>query len=509
MATATMATSQRVFRIPPEISLDKINSYTCPPKMPAAILHDCRSAVTPSSKSEREREPADGEDEEHLVVIEDDGSDSDSEAEGSEADREGPELDNSPANGESNRKANTVGDLLPTPNKRKLDQLSPPNDIDYNSDNSAKDGTEGLRPQKQQKQPNSYNGSPIDRDTLSLHDRTGHNSGNNNGRINGGDGEHLSRPRTDSVTRSGSPQTSSPRAKARDGLSANTAYQIADVTLYPVPKALSIITAIVRCNKSKLPLDLGGLDTSILGEKGQIIRITQVSQDSWLLLGCRYDDGASDSRPRRSWTMLSADQKSNPHSDAANHDANHADNHMGEEDEDEDAGEDTTEYRPYAMGTDPRFNRGDMPFRKRTRVPWLESDDQRLLAYRNNMAMEWKDIFKRFPDRTPGAPSAKDDRVTTRTHLLTARSINPRPKVYLPKREKEPHLERAQVEAFDTPELQHWKDVKVRRQLLFINDSASPCLQSFDPKGASPYHTLRFGVAITVEGRDNHGSDRP
>lgn len=137
---------------------------------------------------------SDGEDEEHPVVIEDDGSDSDSEAEGSEADREGPELgdgddssdnelptleellrrpspktntefaapdgmddpakrmsatavlqsrqalgtcvaadqeslrvnkeeslDNSPANGESNRKANTVGDLLPTPNKRKLD----------------------------------------------------------------------------------------------------------------------------------------------------------------------------------------------------------------------------------------------------------------------------------------------------------------------------------------------------------------------------------------------------
>lgn len=203
-----MATSQRVFRIPPEISLDKINSYTCPPKMPAAILHDCRSAVTPSSKSERERSLSptmraakaqgllysDGEDEEHPVVIEDDGSDSDSEAEGSEADREGPELgdgddssdnelptleellrrpspktntefaapdgmddpakrmsatavlqsrqalgtcvaadqeslrvnkeeslDNSPANGESNRKANTVGDLLPTPNKRKLD----------------------------------------------------------------------------------------------------------------------------------------------------------------------------------------------------------------------------------------------------------------------------------------------------------------------------------------------------------------------------------------------------
>jgi hypothetical protein len=97
-------------------------------------------------------------------------------------------VENSPADGESNReKANIVGDLLPTPNKRKLDQLN------YNSDDSAKDGTEGLRPQKQQKQPNSRNGSPMDlpsmgRDTPSSHDRTGHDSGdnkhgNNNGRI--------------------------------------------------------------------------------------------------------------------------------------------------------------------------------------------------------------------------------------------------------------------------------------------------------------------------------------
>ena len=38
------------------------------------------------------REPADGEDEERPVVIEDDRSDSDLEAEGSEADREGPKL---------------------------------------------------------------------------------------------------------------------------------------------------------------------------------------------------------------------------------------------------------------------------------------------------------------------------------------------------------------------------------------------------------------------------------
>jgi hypothetical protein len=162
---------------------------------------------------------------------------------------------------------------------------------------------------------------------------------------------------------------------------------------------VSIVTATVRCKKSKLPLDLNTLDTSIFGERGHIIQITQVSQDSWLLLGYRYDGGASDSRTCRGWTVLSADQKSNPHSDAANHDAGHADNHMSEEDEDEDGDEDTTEYR------------GEMRFRPRMRVPWLESDDLRLLAYRNDMAMEWKDIFKLFPDRTPGA-------VRMRSHML-------------------------------------------------------------------------------------------
>jgi len=74
--------------------------------------------------------------------------------------------------------------------------------------------------------------------------------------------------------------------------------------------------------------------------------------------------------------MLRADQKSNPHSDAADYDADQPDNHTGEEDEDEDA-----------MGTDPRFNRSDIRLRQRTRVLWLESDDLRLLAYRKDMTM--------------------------------------------------------------------------------------------------------------------------
>src|SRR6266702_3529204 len=63
--------------------------------------------------------------------------------------------DNSPADGENNcEKVNSVGNplpTLPTLNKQKLNQLNQPNNIDYSSNDSAKDDTKGLRPQKQQK----------------------------------------------------------------------------------------------------------------------------------------------------------------------------------------------------------------------------------------------------------------------------------------------------------------------------------------------------------------------
>jgi hypothetical protein len=52
-----------------------------------------------------------------------------------------------------------------------------------------------------------------------------------------------------------------------------------------MPKASPIVTAIVRCNGSILPLVSIALDTSILGDGGQVIRIIQVSQDSW----CYWD----------------------------------------------------------------------------------------------------------------------------------------------------------------------------------------------------------------------------
>ena len=39
----------------------------------------------------------------------------------------------------------------------------------------------------------------------------------------------------------------------------------------------------------------------------------------------------------------------------------------------------------------------------RTRALWLESDEQRLLSLKDGQRMEWEEVFKRFPNRTPGA----------------------------------------------------------------------------------------------------------
>jgi hypothetical protein len=42
-------------------------------------------------------------------------------------------------------------------------------------------------------------------------------------------------------------------------------------------------------------------------------------------------------------------------------------------------------------------------YRQRTRKPWLESDEVLLLLLKDKQGMEWKEICKRFPGRTPGA----------------------------------------------------------------------------------------------------------
>ena len=103
------------------------------------------------------------------------------------------------------------------------------------------------------------------------------------------------------------------------------------------------------------------------------------------------------------------DRKSSPYSNAASHDAAYPDYDGDGDHKNED--EDTSDNKPHATSGDTLLNKGDMCLRKRTRVPWLESDEQRLLLYKDKMGMPWKDIFKRFPDRTPGA-------VKVRWHIL-------------------------------------------------------------------------------------------
>ncbi|KAF2194757.1 hypothetical protein K469DRAFT_132937 [Zopfia rhizophila CBS 207.26] len=75
----------------------------------------------------------------------------------------------------------TGGELSSTPKKRKLDQLNRPEDVNYNSDASARDGKEvgqSLRARKQRKSPTSHKNSLLD--SQLPQEGTYRNSGNNN-----------------------------------------------------------------------------------------------------------------------------------------------------------------------------------------------------------------------------------------------------------------------------------------------------------------------------------------
>jgi hypothetical protein len=108
--------------------------------------------------------------------------------------------------------------------------------------------------------------------------------------------------------------------------------------------------------------------------------MTQLSPDSWMLLGYRYDDGASglciDGSLKTDWTSES-------HSDAANHETSSLDDDWDEKSE--------------------KGEEGMKTCGKRTRILWLESDEVLLLSFKDKQGMEWKEIYKHFPDRTPGA----------------------------------------------------------------------------------------------------------
>ncbi|KAF2818400.1 hypothetical protein CC86DRAFT_414047 [Ophiobolus disseminans] len=150
------------------------------------------------------------------------------------------------------------------------------------------------------------------------------------------------------------------------------AYQITDLTLCAVPNGLSIVTAAVRYRDSKWPPGLAALGPKFLGRNSKVIRMTQLSPDSWMLLGYRYDDDASGPCTGRS---LKADWTGESHSNATNHETNSLDDSWDEKSEKETCG-------------------------KRTRIPWLESDKVLLLSLKDKQG---KEIYKRFLDRTPSA----------------------------------------------------------------------------------------------------------
>jgi hypothetical protein len=107
-----------------------------------------------------------------------------------------------------------------------------------------------------------------------------------------------------------------------------------------------------------------------------------------MLLGYRYDDDASGPCTGRS---LDVERISNSNNDAAGHGTDHSDDDWDEED-----GHGEQDIHRHSS---------------RTHIAWLPSDEARLLSYKDKQDMEWKDIFKHFPDRTTGA-------VRTRYHKL-------------------------------------------------------------------------------------------
>lgn len=107
-----------------------------------------------------------------------------------------------------------------------------------------------------------------------------------------------------------------------------------------------------------------------------------------MLLEYRCDNDALVLCNRRS---LDVERISNSNNDAAGHGTDHSDDDLDEED-----GHGEQDIHRHSS---------------RTHIAWLLSDEARLLSYKDKQGMEWKEIFKRFPDRTTGA-------VRTRYHKL-------------------------------------------------------------------------------------------
>lgn len=189
-------------------------------------------------------------------------------------------------------------------------------------------------------------------------------------------------PRTESALQTCSPQRQSPKSKAggsHDQMGAKMSYEITDLTHNQVPTGSSVVTMIVRCTESNLPLHPVALHRGLFGSEGELIRMKQLSPESWMLVGHRRDDVALNTCSREDPTSPSITRASISTSDSASD---------GDSSSDED---ETCEEDRFA----------------RTRIPWSKSDEERLLSLRDKMLMSWNDVTKRFPERTPGAVKAR------------------------------------------------------------------------------------------------------
>jgi hypothetical protein len=157
-------------------------------------------------------------------------------------------------------------------------------------------------------------------------------------------------------------------------------YQVTDFTLCAIPNDSSIVTAIVSHRDSYWSPDLVALSHKFLGKQGKVIRMTQLSPGSWMLLGYQCKDGALDLRNHRG---LNAEWISSSHNDPASHGTDHSDDDGDEEDEN---GEEVTKE-----------------YSQQTYKLWLESEEVLLLSLRDKQGMGWEEICKRFPSRSPGA----------------------------------------------------------------------------------------------------------
>ncbi|KAF2683709.1 hypothetical protein K458DRAFT_389635 [Lentithecium fluviatile CBS 122367] len=119
--------------------------------------------------------------------------------------------------------------------------------------------------------------------------------------------------------------------KARDGTdknhgpSVNMTYQIIELAHYHIPEGSSIVTATVRCSESNLSSNPIALYHKLLGGEGKVIRMTQLSPDSWMLVGHQYNDGASGAYNREGSMLHNTDRTGSLLSEAANGHVYHID----------------------------------------------------------------------------------------------------------------------------------------------------------------------------------------